>query len=408
MVFDSTRGRVVLFGGQVNGAENAETWEYDGVAWLQQSPSTAPPPRHRHMMAFDSVRSRTVLFGGRVGGSNRSDTWEWDGTAWVQASPVVNPGGRYEGMMAFDPVANRTVLYAFSSTSTVHTWTWDGVDWAGVPSAGSYSPGRAYMVFDPSRGRCQASLRNAGFRYIREFDGVDWIHVPDHNGALHHPDRPYSTGCYHLGRQRLIEFDTLGETWEWDNYRWFRLSPAVSPNPRNLAAMAFDSLRNVCVLFGGNAGGTDSDETWEYADNLAPPLVVPFGQSCATPGYSLMLSERETTAGSLPALGSVFEMVTSGGGAASFLVWGWSDTHIVAMNLPLPFDLTAFGLTNCDLLVDWATVQFQASSTAFWNLAVPNDPVWLGVPIYTQGVLSVPVNPAGLATTNGLRFVVGG
>jgi hypothetical protein len=44
------------------------------------------------------------------------------------------------------------------------------------------------------------------------------------------------------------------QTWEYDGVAWFLRTPAVSPPARQSAAMAFDSVRNVTVLFGGDNG----------------------------------------------------------------------------------------------------------------------------------------------------------
>lgn len=56
-----------------------------------------------------------------------------------------------------------------------------------------------------------------------------------------------------------------GETWEWNGSTW-ALRPATGPSPRYGQAMAYDSVRRVTVLFGGQLGdnGLDSDETWEW------------------------------------------------------------------------------------------------------------------------------------------------
>ena len=85
MVYDSSRARLVLFGG-LTGLQLQDTWEWDGTSWTQINPVVMPPARADHAMAYDPIREVTVMFGGRVAGSSNSvqDTWEWNGITWQQ------------------------------------------------------------------------------------------------------------------------------------------------------------------------------------------------------------------------------------------------------------------------------------------------------------------------------------
>ena len=65
-----------------------DTWEWDGQQWVERQ-DMGPQARWLHAMAFDSTRSRLVLFGGTPAlarDSSLGDTWEADG-------PGTNPGG---------------------------------------------------------------------------------------------------------------------------------------------------------------------------------------------------------------------------------------------------------------------------------------------------------------------------
>lgn len=54
------------------------------------------------------------------------------------------------------------------------------------------------------------------------------------------------------------------ETWEWNGATWTQVATVGTvPSPRWVVAMAYDSARGVCVLFGGYRPGDDG-ETWEY------------------------------------------------------------------------------------------------------------------------------------------------
>ena len=100
LVYDSARGVLVLFGGFYWNPDTGDivllgdTWEYDGVNWVQRSPASNPSARYYHAMAYDSARGVTVLFGGHDTRDRLNDTWEWDGTNWTQRFPATKPTTR--------------------------------------------------------------------------------------------------------------------------------------------------------------------------------------------------------------------------------------------------------------------------------------------------------------------------
>ena len=75
--------------------------------------------------------------------------------------------------------------------------------------------------------------------------------------------------AYDSVRQRVVLFGgmgssgALGDTWEWDGGAWLQRSPLSSPPPRSLHAMAYDASRHRTVLFGGAGSGLLAD-TWEW------------------------------------------------------------------------------------------------------------------------------------------------
>ncbi len=58
------------------------------------------------------------------------------------------------------------------------------------------------------------------------------------------------------------DHDYDGQTWEWNGRAW-RLAATTGPSPRSGAIMAFDTHRGVTVLYGG-VGGQAGDDTWEW------------------------------------------------------------------------------------------------------------------------------------------------
>jgi hypothetical protein len=108
MAFDSERNETVLFGGLLYGPATAlaDTWVWDGSVWHQRS-DFGPPARGGHAMTFDTKRKRVVLFGGTVtppGGAEHrfGDTWEWDGIRWVQLQDIGPPPTSLATALAYD------------------------------------------------------------------------------------------------------------------------------------------------------------------------------------------------------------------------------------------------------------------------------------------------------------------
>jgi hypothetical protein len=77
----------------------------------------------------------------------------------------------------------------------------------------------------------------------------------------------------------------LGDTWEWDGTNWLRRTTVVAPPPRRRHALAFDPSRGCAVLFGGNFA-----DTWEWNGTLwrqrtpasSPQAVSWNGLACDT------------------------------------------------------------------------------------------------------------------------------
>jgi hypothetical protein len=93
-VWDGARSRLVLFAGwqlptlgdSVQAESWGDLWELDPAAsgaWTDRTlPAGSvawPLNRARHAMVFDSGRGRVVLFGGTTATARLQDTWEWSG-----------------------------------------------------------------------------------------------------------------------------------------------------------------------------------------------------------------------------------------------------------------------------------------------------------------------------------------
>jgi hypothetical protein len=159
MAYDSVRGRVVLFGGEGGGGSLLnDTWEWDGLEWVQQE-DTGPTVRSGAAVAFDATRARTVLFGGaEAGGTGAGDTWEWDGRAWTQSADF-GPEPCTRAAMAFNGAD--TALYGGIGTLAPNanaplfgiTWDWNGKHWTARQDMGPGPRVGHALAFDVGRSR---------------------------------------------------------------------------------------------------------------------------------------------------------------------------------------------------------------------------------------------------------------
>ena len=242
MAYDSQRKRVVLFGGNRvlfgrNPEENRflnDTWEWDGHSWAQIK-TVGPLPRAEASMAFDSTRGRVVLFGGhnRAGtsGSRFGDTWEWDGKKWMDMN-VTGPTARNGAAMVYDNMREKIVLFGGSTAESVsgETWEWDGKQWTENETASVQGRFNCVMAYDTARHK----VIRFGGRYAGkplgdtwEYDGKDWVQITstgpmprNHTAMVYDSKRKMMVlfGGHDLGSQD--EVHVFGDTWNWDRDKW--------------------------------------------------------------------------------------------------------------------------------------------------------------------------------------------
>jgi hypothetical protein len=98
------------------------------------------------------------------------------------------------------------------------------------------------------------------------WDGARWI--PLSAGPDAPPWRNFAAVAYDTARQVLMLYGGLQsedlqftDVWEWDGETWTRTT-APGPVPREGASMAYDAARGATVLFGGSSDGRMMGDTW--------------------------------------------------------------------------------------------------------------------------------------------------
>ena len=198
------------------------------VTWRPASPVTSPPGRIGFAIAYQGA-GKVLLFGGETLTGRLNDTWLWDGVTWQAVTSTVAPPARSGHALAFDEKRARVILFGGSDADgkpLADTWAWDGSSWKELtpPLVPPARQGHA-MAYHPGRGE------------ITLFGGC--------------------ADCSALDLQ---------DTWSWDGLTWSAVAPAVSPDPRTDASMAFDGQG--LVLYGGRGIPTGPDvlyaDTWTF------------------------------------------------------------------------------------------------------------------------------------------------
>lgn len=400
MAHDLGRDQIVLFSGTPGGAGNAtnDTWEFDGVNWVQRSPATSPPARVGHIMAYDPVSGKTLLFGGlSTSITALNDTWEWDGTNWTQLFPTNSPAPRLSHSLTYDVANARITLFGGNPLGGAFfddTWYWDSIagDWVQVITANTPGPRIACgMTFDPATG---GVLLQGGYQVAPEtwrFDGNDWTLLAPPNNPGGRYDHVLVGDTY---RGRVVLFGNGSDTWEWDGANWLLRAPATSPSSRLDMDLVWDEYRQRVVMFGGDTG---DPATWEYTmSNPAAQNVI--GTGCAGTAGTPSLS-----AVGRPWAGETFTWVASG------LPPAGPSTMFIGLSNPA-VDLTILGMAGCTLYCNpftTAPLAVTGGQTSL-GLAISTDPVFTGVSIFGQ-VLSIDPGSTALGVTasNGSEGVIG-
>lgn len=81
--------------------------------------------------------------------------------------------------------------------------------------------------------------------------------------------RNFASIAYDSNRDVLVLYGGLtkernyNDTWEWDGETWYQI-PVEGPGARESAGMTFDASRNKVILFGGAQSGKPMNDIWEW------------------------------------------------------------------------------------------------------------------------------------------------
>lgn len=425
--WDTARGRLVAFGGEVGtgpgAVVNNNTAEWNGTAWLTINPANRPSARRRPAMAYDAARGECVLFGGGFGAAGfLQDTWVWNGTNWFQRTPALTPPARFGAAMAYDSARQVVVMFGGfnpAGTDLNDTWEWNGTNW--TPRTTSPTPsarGAHRLAFDAARG---VTLLYGGFSTPTgltladtwRWNGTTWTTGPAGPGSLcdqvfvYDPDRQRVVlwgGLRFTGASVGID---LNQTWEWTGTSWTQRTTTSTPIARSVWAAGFDPASRGVLLSGGATGnGFQFGDTWTLRPTN-PASVLSYGTGCPASGGPVSLSVVTP-----PYLGGNFTQeiqATSVAPLIGLLNFGLSDTLWGAF--PLPFDLAVAGAPGCfvQASLDVIATVPMTNGTGSLTWSLPAQPSAVGFIVFTQAFVLDVASPLPLqiGASSGRRFTFG-
>lgn len=195
--------------------------------WTPQDYNREVNQRYMHVMEYDSDARQIVMWGGH-GFFTRNWTWAWDGDAW-QVRSTVCPSTRGAAAMAYMKSTQTMMIFGGVDTNLQElgeTWGLNGSTWQFITTDGPTPRFGHDMVYDETR---------------------DEIIL--------------------FGGQNLPCTEQYNDTWSWTTkYGWRILNTDVSPSPRALHVMVYDSKREVIVMTGGSETCRIAalPEVWEW------------------------------------------------------------------------------------------------------------------------------------------------
>lgn len=232
-IYDSTRDRMIVFGGRNPQALN-DVWAFSlaNHTWQDLSPSSgpAPSPRYTANAIFDPVQDQMIVWAG-LGSSQFNDVWgfDLDSNTWSEYQPPEpRPNRRYGTAAVYDPVMKHLVTFAGFT----------------------------------DQGRFQDTWRF-------DIDQVTWENVtPDVDNP---PQRCLHSAAYDSRNHRFIIYGgqqsgALDDIWAFDltNNSWQELTPDDSPQGRWFPSLIYEEVGNRVILFGGDTGSGDLNDVWAF------------------------------------------------------------------------------------------------------------------------------------------------
>jgi hypothetical protein len=285
LVTDGTR--LFLFGGRGQEPMN-DLWTYDiaANAWTQLSAPDGPRPLFGHNAIWDTTRSKLVVFGGQNGSTFYNDLWEFDPMTnqWLDpfatAHVGLQPAARYGAAACLDDAGHMLITHGQTPSGRVDdTWQFDLASpaWANIsPAAGDKRPTKRALIDGVWDTRKRRLLIYGGQSddapYLDDLWGwipeiADWQQIareprPSARAMYSNVYDDAQTAAYLFGGR--TSDGPVNDTWVYfaDGENWIQGTPTGQvPNARYGHDAAIAPGGSI-FIFGGTDGTATFDDLW--------------------------------------------------------------------------------------------------------------------------------------------------
>jgi Galactose oxidase, central domain len=254
------------------------------VSQVSTQEPTKPEARAGHELVWDEDLGMVLLVNGdHIASHDPGIVWGWNGETWQIVSEDAPPSRTLGGVAYLN---HQLVLHGGSLSvedNSGETWLWDGSAWQLFEGI---TPGVRDHFAMTSTGDeivLHGGMDLATDQYYQDtwiWDGSAWTQAATEGLFRYH----YALAYDSLRDQVLLFGGTTGsndanDLWAWDGKSWQKIDRGTGPSRRSHARMAFDEASGNMILFGGFTTSRVSAETWlwdgaawtEYTAGIAPP-----------------------------------------------------------------------------------------------------------------------------------------
>ena len=319
MFYDPVNECMLLFGGAQAGATDYnrfnDLWKYDypSDTWTEIRLSTKPSGRFNTPAAYDTDTNQLITYGGE---STDPEPQMWafslEGYSWRRLHPTNMPSpGRCNTPLVYDEKSGKIIMFSgmgYDSTFPSDTWVYDVADnsWTRMnpdePPHGRYGH---TLFYDPAE---EAILMFGGHWFEGSNEGVCpdlWKYEYESNSwTLLEENLPLNAKFWHSSSVSNLDGaltifggtngrDFYDETWRYSEGEFTQLVSDPHPSAKTLAAMAYDPVNDVTLLFGGldYALHGDAGDLWAL-DNSGTWIELA--------GAGTSMDETDTTSTGIP------------------------------------------------------------------------------------------------------------
>jgi hypothetical protein len=292
LAFDPTRNRILLVGGaylcgslhppQTCYVGGVWSWPVDGDSALVEisSPDSAPRNRSDHSAMFDPSRDRLIAFGDRFDRMYTlafSDAPQWDSIAVTGETPIATSARS----SFYDPIGD--LLVSYGGRRDVRTLSL-GTDphWTLLPTPDPVPDADGSVTYDPEHRRILLAAGANGSFWSYSLETGSWTRLSQpgplltfHSMILDSPaNRLVVFGGLWLGSPFGSEEHRYNDVWSYPldgTGAWTLLQPQETPPAaRDWATAVFDPSNDQMVVFAGEVGDHDVNDTWTLSLGATP------------------------------------------------------------------------------------------------------------------------------------------